>query len=407
MSQSIDPEVGRRVEALRRRTGLSRERLAGFAGLSPSLVKLVEKGQRALTLRAAQRLAPHLGVQDLSDLYGPTVRFNLDGRPSHPGVPEVRRALTAWHIQLEGEPASPEYLHGALDAAWRTWHTSPAQRTETGGTLPGLLEQAQRAARLHDGAHRRQSLALLSETYHLAQAFLAWHGDRELMWLCVDRGMAAALDADQPLTIARASWYAAHLLRAVGRGEDALARLREARSLVEQHTPEEPGSEWPAAHADLWLCSALTRARAADQGAWADWERASEIVHQLPGDYVHPWTRVGRTLLEVYAVMCAVDLGDPEEAQRRARDLDPATIPSTERRARHWVELARGTDLEGSHEGTLHLLQRAASVSAETVAYSPLAQEMLGRLATDAPVTVRNEAQALAGRIGLPVGDTL
>lgn len=405
----IDPEVGQRVEALRRRAGLSRERLASFAGISPSLVKLVERGERALTLRAAQRIAPHLGVQDLSDLYGPTVRFTLDGRPSHPAVPEVRRALTAWHLQVEGQPPTPDYLHGALDAAWRTWHTSPAQRTEAGRTLPGLLDQAQRAARLHDGTDRRRAQGLLSETYHLAQAFLAWHGDRELMWLCVDRGMASALDADEPLTIAHASWYAAHLLRAVGRGEEGLERLREARALVERHTPENPELDWPAAMADLWLCSALTRARTGDQGAWADWEKASEIVRRLPDGYVHPWTRVGPTLLDVYAVMCAVDLGDPDEAQRRARDLDPASIPSTERRSRHWIELARGTDMEGSREGTLHLLQQAAAVSSETVAYSPIARDMLSRLATDGPVTIRRDAEALAGRVGLPAveGDTL
>lgn len=400
----IDPEVGRRVEALRRRAGLSRERLAGLAGMSTSLIKQVEHGNRALTLRAAQAVAPHLGVLDLSDLYGATVRMTLDGRPSHPGVPEVRRALTAWHVQVDGEPPAPDYLHGALDAAWRTWHTSARQRSEVGGTLPGLLDQAQRAARLHEGTDRRRSLALLSETYHLAQAYLAWHGDRELMWLTVDRGMAAALDADDPLTIGHAGWYAAHLLRAVGRADEALERLGEARSLVSSAMPEDPALDWPAAMADLWLCTALTKARTSDEGAWADWDRAAELVRQLPDGYVHPWTRVGPVLLDVYAVMMAVDLGSPDEAQRRARDLDPATIPSTERRARHYIELARGTDLEGSREGTLLLLQRAADTSAETVRFSPIARDMLGRLVADGPAVVRAEAEELSTRIGLPVG---
>lgn len=153
--------------------------------------------------------------------------------------------------------------------------------------------------------------------------------------------------------------------------------------------------------ADLELCAALTRARAGDAGAWSHWERASEVVRRaLPEGYVHPWTRVGATLVDVYAVMCAVDLGDADEAQRRARDLDPASIPSTERRARHYVELARGTDLEGSAEGTLHLLQRAAATSLETVQFSPLAREMVGRLVTEGSAAVRTEAEKLAEQIG-------
>jgi transcriptional regulator with XRE-family HTH domain len=398
----IDPEVGRRVEALRRRSGMSRERLASLTGLSPTTIKFIETARRALTLRAAQRIAPVLGVRDLSDLFGPAIQLSLDGRPSHPGVPEVRRALTAWPLRVEGQPASPEYLRGAVDSTWRTWHTSARQRTEIAGVLPGLISEAQRATRLHEGADRRRSLAMLAETYHQAQAFLAWHGDRELMWLCVDKGMAAAIEADDPLAIGGASWYAAHLLRAVGSPDEAIARLDEARDLLAPLVSDESPAEYTAMIADLLLCRALTRARSGDDGAWHDWDTARGIVHDtLPADYIGPWTRVGRTLVDVYAVMCAVDLGEPEEAQRRAHSLDPASIPSTDRRARHYVELARGTDLEGSVEGTLHLLQRAAATSTETVAYSPAARELVGRLVASSGASIRADAEELARQVGV------
>jgi len=123
--------------------------------------------------------------------------------------------------------------------------------------------------------------------------------------------------------------------------------LREARGLIEGRVTDGP-AEYAEMLADLHLCAALTRARGGDQGAWADWESARELVYRaLPADYVGLRTRVSRPLVEVYAVMCAVDLGAPEEAQRRAHSLDPATIPSTERRGRHYVELARSADLEG------------------------------------------------------------
>lgn len=264
------PTPGQRVERLRRAAGLSREQLAGLAGLSPTTIKFVENGRRSLTLRAAQQIAPHLGVRDLGDLFGPQVTLSLDGRPSHPAIGDVRRALTAWHISVSGEPESPDYLRGAVDSAWQTWHTSRHQRTEVSVILPGLLAATQRATRLHTGEDRRASLALLAQAHHLAQAYLAWHGDRELCWLTVDRGMAAALDADDPLAIAQSTWYAAHLLRAVGRGDEALERLQEARGLIEPQVAD-GGSEWAEMLADLHLCTALTRARTGDQGAWSDW----------------------------------------------------------------------------------------------------------------------------------------
>jgi transcriptional regulator with XRE-family HTH domain len=398
-----DPDVGRRVEGLRRRAGLSRERLAGLAGLSPTTVKFIENGRRSLTLRTAQQIAPHLGVRDLGELYGPAVTLSLDGRPSHPAVDEVRKALTAWHVGVSGEPEPAEYLRGAVDAAWQTWHTSRQQRSEAGAVLPGLLSSTQRAARLTDGQDRRQALAMLAQSYHLAQAFLAWHGDRELCWLTVDRGMTAALDADDPLAIARAIWYAAHLLRAVGRGDEALERLEEARALIEPQVAD-GAVEYAEMLADLHLCIALTKARTGDHGAWADWETARGIVHRvLPADFVGLRTRVSRPLVEVYSVMCAVDLGDPDEARRRAHDLDPATIPSTERRGRHYVELARSADLEGGKEAMLHLLQQADKISPETVRYSPAARDMVSRLVTDGPATIRAEATALAERTGVAV----
>ncbi|MCX4471923.1 helix-turn-helix domain-containing protein [Micromonospora sp. NBC_01655] len=401
MVDQQQPTPGQRVERLRRAVGLSRERLAGLAGISPTTVKFIENGRRSLTLRAAQQLAPHLGVRDLADLFGPSVTLSLEGRPSHPAVDDVRRALTAWRITVSGPADSPDYLRGAVDSAWQTWHTSRHQRTEAGQVLPGLLDSAQRAARLHTGEDRRVSLALLAQAYHLAQAYLAWHGDRELCWMTVDRGMTAALDADDPLAIAQSIWYAAHVLRAVGRSDEAVERLREARGLIEPLVAD--GSpEYAEMLADLHLCAALTRARAGDQGAWADWDTARSVVERvLPAGYVGLRTRVSRPLVDVYAVMCAVDLGNPDEAQRRAHALDPASIPSTERRGRHYVELARSADLEGAREATLHLLGRAEATSPETVRYSPAAQDMLSRLVREAPASIRTEAVDLARRVGV------
>lgn len=397
----IDKTVGERVERLRRLAGLSREQLADLAGMSASTIKFVERGARTLTLNVAQRIAPFLHVRSLDELYGESVNVSFGHRPTHAAIPKVRQALTSWPLAATGTPASPDFLLGRLDAAWRTWHTSPRQHSETGSLVPGLITEAQRSVRLLDGDDRRKASAVLAQAYHVAQAYLAWHGDRELCWLTVDRGMAAAMDSDDPLSIASAIWYAAHLLRAAGRSDEALDQLRIAVGMVEP-TVADGAHENAAMLADLHLNVALTKARAGDQGAWADWEQATEVIRRaLPADYVHPWTRVGSVLADVYAVMIAVDLGYADDAQRRAQDLDPASIPSTDRRARHHVELARAADMSGSPEATLHLLAKAVGISPETAAFSPQARDMAARLVTDGPATIRAEALALAEQVGV------
>lgn len=400
-----DQEVGDRLARLRTQKGLSQRQLANLADVSENLIKSIEIGRRKLALDKANRFARILGVQNLSAFYGSEVDLALEAQPSHPAVPEVRIALTSWQVNVDGQPESVDYLRGRVDAAWQTWHTSAQQRSEAGRILPGLLEAAQRSARLAEPEQRRRILPLLAQAYHVSQAFLAWHGERELVYLTVDRGMAAALDADDPLSIAGSVWYAAHLLRAVGRADEALHQLAEARELVQRHWPQDAApNDWPAMMADLWLCSALTKARAGDVSAWADLGHAETIVYnQLPEGYAHPWTRVGRTLYQVNGVMVAADLGDVDQLRRRAADIDPETIPSTERKARHLIEVARGTNMEGSPEGTLSLLTQASQVSPETLAYTPSSRELVGKLVKSSGATTRREAEALARIAGIDV----
>jgi transcriptional regulator with XRE-family HTH domain len=393
--------VGARVERLRRLAGLTREQLATLSDVSASTIKFVENGRRGLTLRVAQRIAPYLHIRDLTELFGESMKITFGDRPTHEAIPEVRKALTSWPIEVSGEPSSPAYLRGLLDSAWQTWHTSERQHSETGRLVPGLLLEAQRSVRLLQGTEKREALSVLAQAYHVAQAYLAWHGDRELCWLTVDRGMTAAMDADDPLAIASSIWYAAHLLRAGGRADEALDQLRVARGLVEPRVAE-GATEYAAMLADIHLNAALTKARSGDQGAWADWESANEVIRRaLPPGYVHPWTRVGSVLADVYSVMIAVDLGQTDDAQRRAATLDPATIPSTDRRARHHIELARAADMSGSPEATLHLLTKGHAISAETVEFSPAARDMAARLVTAGPATTRRDAEQLAESIGV------
>src|SRR5262249_57490089 len=113
-------------------------------------------------------------------------------------------------------------------------------------------------------------------------------------------------------------------------------------------------------YVDLEMCAALTLARAGDESAWARWENGRAAAERLlPQGYAYPQTRIGRVLVELYAVMLAVALGRGDEARRRPATIHPASIPSTERRARHLLELACGYRLGGEDLGAVHLLGQA------------------------------------------------
>jgi len=397
MSDELTPGV--RLRMFRDAAGKSRSQLAGLMGCSAESVKAIEVGRRELTLTMAVRAARALGLRDLAALYGPDVSYTVVERPTHEAVPEVRRALLMRRID-DGEPQSTAYVRAALDSAWQVWHTSSKQRTETGKVLARLILDARRAAMLHDGQDRRDAHRLLAETYHLAQAWLAWHGDRELVWMSADRAYSAAQAADDPLAMARASWYYAHLVRAIGHHEEAILEVDSAISLVRGRVEED--RESAAMYVDLEMCAALTLARAGDESAWARWDKGhAAAVRLLPKGYVCPQTRIGRILVELYAVMLAVALGRGDEGRRRAANIDPASIPSTERRARHLLELACAYRLLGEELGTVHLLGQAVDVSAETVIYSPMARSLTRDLLRVAPAATREDVQRLASRIGM------
>ncbi|GCD96932.1 transcriptional regulator [Embleya hyalina] len=381
---------------------MTRAAVAAACGKSSDWLKSIEIGKRSTPLPMLLRLADVLHVADLTELVGRQVRTMDYARPGHDGLDTVRRALTAYPLAgATDEPPTLDRVRARLDGAWRTWHTSPHQRTEIGRVLPGLVHEAEQAADTHNGHDRHTAQALLSEVYHLAQAYLAWQAEPRLVWLVADRAMAAARASGDPLAVAGAAFYLAHLIRACDGGDEAQDLVSRAAESLRPRLGDDPNRLLPI-YGHLWLCAALTAARERHEGeARRHFDKAAAIVPKLPDGYAHPWHGFGRAIVDLYDIMIDVEVGQAGEAQRKADQLDPSSIPSVERRSRHWIELARGAHHRGDHLATASLLHKSWRASPETLTYSPSGRSLISGLVDNGGATVREDALKLATRVGL------
>lgn len=394
--------VGARIMFFRKRSGKSRAVLGGLVGKSASWVKAIETG-RLLPPRlpVLVRIAEVLNVRDLADLTGgqqvPVDQFT---GPGHAALPAVRRAITVPPLVPDGPPPDLAHLRARLDTAWRVRHSSPNHRTAIADFLPDLIRDAGVASRLHEGLARREAYAILAQVMGLAQMYLAYQPDGNLLWRTAERGLMAAQESGRPDVIAAAVWFSCQIHRDSGQWDDARAVVSEALDMLTPRMPD-ADTETHSLYGALCFEAAYTAARVGEAGeAWRMWDRAEQAAERLPEGHYHRQTSFSRIILGAHAVTTAVELQQPGEARRFARRTSATAIPSAPRRARHLIEVARAHHLRGDHVGALTTLEAAQTSAPETVRYNGYARIMTLEL-QDASAILRPRAQSLALAVGL------
>ncbi|MFH9692619.1 helix-turn-helix domain-containing protein [Streptomyces globisporus] len=403
-----DLTTGERIRALRESRGMSRPVLSELCGRGVEWLKKIESGERELTSHPLLlRLAAALQVADLSVITGtdtPAAAATAVplGRLSHPGMPTIWSAVMTRSLTPSASgPVDPASLQGRVDKTWRLWHTSAHNRTEVGALLPDLIRDGEHAVRTLDGEQRRRAHVALSDVYRLTGQATAYVAPAELAWVVADRALSAAQAADQPAAIAAASWNLGNILRETAYPEEALRVVEEAAALIRPHLDGAP-EDWRGIYGALQLHAAVTVAREGREGdAWRYWEKGDQVAKNLPAAYVHPSTVFGRANVDFHAVSVATDLKKSQKAIGLADDIDPDIMPSVERRARLWVEVARGHLQRGDRTAALHVMQMAHRIGAETVAYTPSARTVAADLWRSAPRALRPEAAELAVNVGI------
>ncbi|MEV5675059.1 helix-turn-helix transcriptional regulator [Streptomyces sp. NPDC052164] len=399
--------TGERIRVLRESRGMSRPILAQLCGRGAEWLKKIESGERELRSHTLLlKLAAALQVADLSVITGtdpgaPAQPVPL-GRLSHPGMPDIWSAvMTRTLAAPPGGPVDPVVLQGRADQTWRLWHSSARNRTEVGSLLPALIRDGEHAVRSLDGDRRRAAQVALSDIYRLTGQATAYVAPAELAWVVADRALSAAQAADQPAAIAASAWNLGNILRETSYPEEALRVVMEAADLIRPHLDGAP-EDWHGIYGALQLHAAVTAAREGSEGeAWRYWGKGDQVAKSLPASYVHPSTVFGRANVDFHAVSVATDLRKSQKAIGLADDIDPDIMPSRERRARLWVEVARGHLQRGDRTAALHVMQRAHKIGAETVAYTPSARTVAAELWRHSSRSMRVETSQLAEAVGV------
>ncbi|MGW0178551.1 helix-turn-helix domain-containing protein [Nocardia sp. NPDC003345] len=397
--------IGERIQNIRTRTGRTRAVVAGLVGRSDDWLRDVEKGrlQRPPALDMLLRIGQALGVRDLTEITGDhELLVGVSRRAGHPVVPAIREAIEGVDLTPSPSPVDTAELAARVERAWRLWHTSVTPRADAGAMLPELIRDGRRALRTLDGPDRRTAAAALSGAYALSEQVLAWVADAPLLWLAADRCMSAAEIADDPITLASASWVLGNVWRSTGREEDAYRLASEAAALLEPHMDGDRDAQalWGACQ----LHGAITAARIGREGdALRAIDQAMGMARALPTGSTHPWTLFGVANTEISAVSVQVDLRKSGNALDAAGAVDPDAVPSIDRRARLWLELSRAYAQQRDWLGTLGALRTGTAISEESMKCHPLARSLAAELVTHGGRLNERESRAVAARLDVTV----
>lgn len=406
MSGSEGPsQIGARVRLYRERAGMARPVLAAQIGRSAEWLKALENGriQRTPSLELLLRIARVLVLDDLATLTGDdhAVPVTVFAGERHVALSEVQAALTEYRIAPSNRPVSVGHLAERLRKAWRVRHSSPDHRSQLGALLPGLIRDAQTAARTAED--RRAARRTLAGVYQLADFYVAYQPAPELVWMVADRAVNEGYEADDPYVIACSAWAMVQALRDSGRWEEAITL---ARNAIDQVTPYldhvDTPDDWHGIAGALEFEIAYVHGRRGRSGdAWRGLEQADRIAQQLGPTYRHVQTSFSQPIMAAHATTLGVELRQPGEALRAARSIDADNIVSVPRRGRHLIEVARAYMQRDEDTAALTMLVKSEQTAPETIRYNGFARDMVLSLLKRPPTGMRTDVRDLSQKMGI------
>jgi len=403
--------IGRRVAYWRGRRKMSQQVFADRLGKSKSWVDKVERGVRRLDkFSVVYEIADVLQV-DVQLLLGKEVerRPETQNCIDQVEVEEIRAALERYDQMsafFQAVPHSPPLaeMRKAVSHAWLTYQH--AKYGVLARTLPKLLRDAQAADSAHaSGSEARDAAHLLGQVYQIASSALRKVGEHELSWLAADRSIAVSQRAGDQLLAGLASYRVGSALLALGRVRPALeVNVNIANRIAPGHECDRP--ERLSVYGMLLLNGAMAAARIGDTATVRDLLCGAEQASlELGGDFNHYWTSFGPTNVQLHRCVAAVELGDGRTAVETHERLDMVGFNSLlpERRAHHYLDIARGYNQIGSVEKAGEMLLEGDRLAPAEIRCRPLAHEVLSDVLRRTRGTPPASIAELAEQMGVGV----
>ena len=380
--------------------GSERARMAWASGIPSRLVPsrvAREPGERDEDVRRRQLLA----VLGAATAGAAGSRVGVAVPPIAPRGAEVGELLVSQvrdaMLGLAPTPArvSVGAVRAGLEGGLADFRDSRYRRLSV--TLPRLISAGHVLAA--DGGDSGQRNALLAGIYTLTTRMLIKLDDQQLGWMAADRARVLASGGGDPLAAGEAARNLAVLARKAGWHEQASSiALSAAASPLLAGT----GSRLAAERGLLIQSAAYTAARAGDRDGMRELtDEAASIAAQSGGrallrDHGGGFSSV---TVELHRVSAENYAGDPGAAVAAALRIVPASLPTTERRARYWTDTARAYANWGRREDCVSALLAAEREAPEEAHARPTVRDLVSSLL----VTGRTgpELRGLAARCGI------
>jgi hypothetical protein len=285
-------------------------------------------------------------------------------------------------------------LRDGLSAALAAYRGCQYRRLA--GLLPRLISAGHQLAA---SSGTRENTAQVAGVYTLATRMLIKLDDQQLGWMAADRARILAAGSGDPLLTGETARNLAVLARKAGWHDQALSIALTAASAPALAGPD------PALIAERGLLiqsAAYTAARAGDQDTMRGLTaHAASLARQLGGTVMLRDHGGGFTpaTVELHRISAENYAGDPATAVAAARSINPAALPTTERRARYWTDTARAYRTRGHRDDCIEALLAAEHQAPQEIHARPAIRDIIRELLITGRTTP--ELRGLATRCGI------
>ncbi|MBA3907457.1 MAG: helix-turn-helix domain-containing protein, partial [Pseudonocardiales bacterium] len=270
----IEPlTIGERVAFYRRRCGQSQEVLAGLVGRTEDWLSRVENNRIELDrLSVIRRLADALDVSVGKLVAEPTV-LDWTADSGTRTVPALRSVLMDYHQvaplpvgalgESNREPLSLDALQRDIGQVFDAYQASRYGYVTS--RVPLVLSDILHAAQAADDDDRPRAKGLLALAYQAAVAVLTKLGETDLAWVASERGLAAALQAENPVVLGSLFRSVTHALHATGRFRDGVELTEAAAGVLQPYLNGRADDALLSVYGSLFLTGAVAASRAGDR----------------------------------------------------------------------------------------------------------------------------------------------